>query len=430
MQQVIIEFFLRGRILIGNKKNLFQKALKELSRHLSLIIIVIGAISYLLSNIILKERLDENNYGQYSIIITYYSLVFLYGMLGFEQVFLRYTFQVKEGVLLTSKLQVAIFFTTSIITSLMAIFIFKKVYFEIQIPTILLFFSTFSMVFSMYFFNIFRINNQFVFSQLIVNFWKFFLLFFSIIFYLNDSISFNNLILVFSSCIILVIVFVLLYYIKKIQLDFDSNIKDKEMFLAWSYFFISITSFSILTFGDRFLIERKIGTEVFGNYFYLTNFFLAPFSILQNYIGFKQLIFYKTNFSPSYFRTFNRKIIFSGIMASLFLILSSLAIDYINILNFKFNNFIILILLLLALGVVRLYSSAVSSAFEALTNNTTLRDYNIYSIIITIIITLFVVYFVRSIELILFCFILMWYSRTFIQKKLLLKQHKKISNVN
>ncbi len=401
---------------------MFQKALKVLSLHLSLIIIVIGAISYLLSNIILKEKLDDNNYGQYSIIITYYSLVFLYGMLGFEQVFLRYTFQEKKGVLLTSKLQLAIFIATSIFTSFIAILIFKKVYFEIQIPTLLLFFSTFSMVFSMYFFNVFRINNQFVFSQLVANFWKFFLLFFSIIFFFNDKISFNKLILVFSCSIIFLILIILFYYLKKIQLNFDSSIQHKEMFLAWSYFFISITSFSILTFGDRFLIERKIGTEVFGNYFYLTNFFLAPFSILQNYIGFKQLIFYKTNFSPSYFRTFNRKIIFSGIILSLFLFLSSLAIDYMNILNFKFYSFIIIILLLLILGVIRLYSSAVSSAFEALTNNKTLRDYNFYSILITILITLFIIYFVSTIELILFCFMVLWLSRSIIQQILLLKQ--------
>ena len=62
-------------------------------------------------------------------------------------------------------------------------------------------------------------------------------------------------------------------------------------------FFISLLTISLLGFGDRFFIESRFGLEILGNYFFFLNIFLFPFSLFQSYIGFKEIVSFKKNFS-------------------------------------------------------------------------------------------------------------------------------------
>jgi hypothetical protein len=177
-------------------------------------------------------------------------------------------------------------------------------------------------------------------------------------------------------------------------------------------------------FGDRFVIESKFGIEEFGNYFYLTNFFLAPFSILQNYIGFKQLVYFKNNFRIGLFNSFNKKNLGLGVVFGLILFIIPQILNFCRIINFEFNNYIFVIVLLLILGIVRLYSASITSAFEAKTNIQSLQKANIIFILLSFIIIMFVVVFCKTLELIIIAVILIWLLRTLIFKNLLLKQIK------
>jgi len=278
--------------------------------HFSLAMIVLGAGCFFITNILLKEILTKENYGQYSIVITYLSIMYLFGLLGLEQIFLRYSNFSENNTILTQKFQIQliikVILVTSTIGSIYFYFYFLK---KIPINPILLYAATLSMVALMFLYNIFRLNSNFVFAQFIANFWKIILLVLSGILFIYKISSIELLLNVLMCVILFTFLFSLFFFLRKIDFVYNNLVSKRDILITSLQFFISITSFSLITFGDRFIIENKFGVEEFGNYFYLTNFFLAPFSILQNYVGFKQLIFFKNNFKIEIFNSFNKKIL-------------------------------------------------------------------------------------------------------------------------
>lgn len=400
---------------------------KGLVQHISLSIIVLGAVCFFISNIVMKEVLTDKNYGQYSIFVTYFSLIYLLGLLGTEQGFLRFSRKLNNNIITTQKVQLTLLFVVIVITSTICSLCFNFFYQEIQINFLLLYLSSFSMISLLFLFNILRLNTNFLFSQLISNFWKFILLITSILYYFLNYNDLKQYIYIISYGIVLIFVLALIYVFNKIKINYNDDINKREIYISAFHFSLSIITFSLITFSDRFVIEKKFSIEEFGNYFYLTNFFLAPFSILQNYIGFKQLIIFKSNFHPNYFKTFLKKSIFLGVFMSLILLGLSLFANYYNFIDFSFTKYYFIIFLLLLTGVLRLYSSSITSAFEAITSIQTLRKSNIYIIFVTLVILLIAIFFSNSIEFILTCFIIIWFSRSFIHKKLLITQLKKMN---
>jgi hypothetical protein len=227
--------------------------------------------------------------------------------------------------------------------------------------------------------------------------------------------------------IIIILSFLISFYFcfKRIQFSYKKNVSRTDIIKTSIQFLISITSFSLLIFGDRFIIEQKFGIEEFGNYFYLTNFFLAPFSILQNYIGFKHLIIFKLDFKVSNFNKFNRKIIFFGICLSLSLFIFLKTVSYHRILNFDFNHYNLTIILMLIMGIIRLYSSSITSAFEAKTNVHTFKKGNIIFIVLSLIIVFIDFIFINTLDLIICSIILIWLIRSIVFRQLLLGQINK-----
>ena len=65
------------------------KYLNIIKDHFSLFVIAISSLCFFLLNIILKESLSSNDYGLFSMFVTYISLLLSFGMFGFEQSLLR-----------------------------------------------------------------------------------------------------------------------------------------------------------------------------------------------------------------------------------------------------------------------------------------------------------------------------------------------------
>lgn len=253
---------------------LIKTILSNTKKHLSLAIIIFGAGSFFLSNILLKEVLNEEAYGQYSITITYFSVIFIFGLLGLEQIFLRYSNFIAVNTIETQKFQVSLIIKTILLTStigtLFFSFYFKE---EFKINFILLYLSSISIVALLYLFNIFRLNTDFVFAQVVANFWRIILLVLAAVLFLK--ISDLNVLLNF---IMLGILFsfsvnIFCFFSKRIQFVYNENHTPKDIIKTSFQFFISIATFSLLTFGDRFVIQNKFGFEEFGNYFYFDKFF-------------------------------------------------------------------------------------------------------------------------------------------------------------
>ena len=401
---------------------MFDFVIKNIKKHFSLIIIVFGGACFLVSNVLLKEILDDKDYGFYSIVTTYLSLIFIYGLLGFEQVFLRFSFQKEQYVISTQKAQ--LFFISIIVlsTTLFSFTVFNVFYNDSNVNIILLFGATFCCIFTLFLFNVFRLNKNYVLAQITSNSWKIVLVFITLFFLWTHNKNVDSFLNILLGTIVLVTIFVTVYLIKKIKFEFNNGLNNKDLFHSFVHFFIAITSFSLLLFGDRFLIENKVGIVSFGDYFYLTNIVLAPFSILQNYVGFKQLVAFKDKLNREIFIAFNKKISTLALVLSLFIVLFLIVIIKINVLSFDFKAHFSTIGLLLILGMVRLYSSGILAAFEARTNINNLKKTNIIVVLFTLLIFIILIYACSTINQIIIGFILIWLIRSLILRKFLIHQ--------
>lgn len=389
-------------------------------KHLSLFVIVFGAGCLFISNIITKGLFTPKEYGEYSIVVTYFSLLYLFGILGTEQGFLRFSFCKEKGTIETYKNQIILVICVAFFSAILGAILFNYFYDDIVLNRILFFLAGIGIVFLLFLFNILRLNQDFVLSQLIANYWKIALFLISICYFVFKEINFENYINFFLINIILGFVIAVFFVASRIKFLFNTS--SIKLLPTFFHFFLSILTFTLVTFSDRFLVESKFSIQEFGDYFYLSNFFLAPYSIIQNYIGFKQLVFFKDNFTVKIFKQKNKKSIIIGIVigVSLFLLVS--LISYFDLITFDFKNHTFLIVLLIVTGVVRLYSSSILSAFEAKVSVDTLKKTNIVIVFITVIMLISATYLTGNIQEVLFCVIIIWASRAFIHRYMLLKQ--------
>lgn len=404
---------------------MFKIAKSLFLQHSSLLVIVASALGFFLSNIIMKEILPSaESYGYYSIFVTYFSILYVLGILGFEQVFLRYSHPKKGRVLETQRSQMYIVTLLCFFSASIATYLFKSYYPYFSISNWLLYLSTFCMISQLFLFNILRLNSMFFLSQIAANFWKLLLCSLAIFYWFFDYNNLQSIIEILCYSAIFIWIVNIFYIIKNVQFQFNKDLSTRELLLALFHFFIAIVGFCLVTFSDRFLVEEKFDIEVFGDYFYLSNFFLAPFSILQNYIGFKHLIAFKANFSRELFISFNKKVLYFSLLFSAFLLIVCWVISSGKILSFKFDEYWPLVFLLLLLGVIRLYSSGIVSAFEARTNLQSLRVSNFLILSFTVVVLGLLYYFANAIDQIIIGIIIIWIFRCFVHRQLLLSQVK------
>jgi len=79
----------------------------------------------------MKEVLSSFYYGQYSIIITYFSLIFVLGILGMEQVFLRFSIAKARNEIDTQKIQLVLIGCVVLLSTIVSTIFFKRNYFTI-----------------------------------------------------------------------------------------------------------------------------------------------------------------------------------------------------------------------------------------------------------------------------------------------------------
>lgn len=410
-------------------RGMLKRGFSMIQSHFSLAVIIGGAVCFLLTNIILRELLDEHHYGVYSIVITFLSATFIYGLLGFEQVFVRFSHQKGAYTITTQKTQLKYGLLIVLLTTVLSVVAYENYFTDyLHINILLLSGATFSMISTMILFNIFRLNQNFVASQFVSNGWKIIMALVALFFFaykMTDLALFINIVL---SAIIVIAFISFVIILNKFSWEFNDELSPKNTQIAFFNFFIAITAFSIVLFADRFIIESKLGTRIFGDYFYLTTLVLSPFSILQNYVGFKQLIGFKQKFTITSFKHFNKKIIVFSFGLAFAMVLFIMTLSRLNFLNFDFGFYTTTIGLLLVLGIVRLYSSAVLSAFEAKTSIKTLQTANLIVVSTTIIVSIFVIYTSSTLDQIISGFILIWFFRSLIYRQLLVRQITRVAN--
>ena len=135
-------------------------------------------------------------------------------------------------------------------------------------------------------------------------------------------------------------------------------------FLSFNYL-LALLSLSVISFGDKILITEKLGVEVVGNYFYLSTLCLFPFSLLQSYIGFKELVAYKEQLClKKIYKSLKKATIF-GVLVAFALFVTYFFLTRLNILHISYQTDLYIILVLLGIGVIKLNYGILSSVLGA-----------------------------------------------------------------
>lgn len=383
--------------------------LKLAFKHSSLLVMVLASGSIFFSNIFLKQYLSLNQYYEYSLCLTIFALLTSFGAMGFEQVFLRLSVINKKRISFDWKI---VFFLviSSILTSVLSATYLNK---NLESSFFLLFSLSLGIVIIMLLYNTFRITSYFLISQLISNSWKLIVFLFTIAIVLGRDI-FSFFLESITSIIWMLIIFSILISRNLIEIKLDSNYSFRYIFLFGLIFFISLFTLSFLGQGDRILIDSYFNKADFNNYFYLSSIFLFPFSLLQSYVGFKELVKFKSK--PVNLKKSVNKLIIYSLILSVVLLGSSFFLGKLNLLEVNFNKDFILILALLAIGNIKMPYSLYSSIIGVRSTLAQIKSMNFYFIIISLFVLFGTRCFFWSVDVIPVLFVLLWAIRLFLWK--------------
>jgi O-antigen/teichoic acid export membrane protein len=376
--------------------------------HFSFVLIALGSGTIFLCNILFKTLLSETDYGEYSILITFIATVFNLGLLGLDKVLMRVTTIKNKRIYLDKKFPWAIGLTI-LVVCIIGTYIFNKQFFVGSNSFIKILIVALSAVLSMISYNFYRLKSEFVKAQMISNIWKFGLLLLAFVFYLWEFHEFTLLFnAVFVLCTVILITTVILLF--KTSFSYGNTIENKDFIKFWIGFGVSISVLIGITFFDRYYIKEIFGAATFGNYFYLANIFLFPFHLLQNYVGFKKLVFFKENFSRTILLKQTQNLFFQSILLSIVLCAVAYLANFLQLIEVDFKSEIWLILSFLFLGMIKVFFGLFESALSARVHIRLINQTNIVSLIIVGLVLIITISFIETVLDVAILTCAMWLS--------------------
>ena len=386
-----------------------NKFLQLFNKHFSLLILSLASFSFFIVNIFLKEQLNSEDYGLYSLLITYISLLSSFGMLGFEQTLLRNSV-IKLKLEIDKALIVPIIFSALLVSLIGSFLMFNN--YNLGLDISLIFLLSLMVILVKLIYNLYRLSSRFVTSQIALNFWKIALFFVVLFFFFFDySLSLRD---VFLSIIVFFFLSLFLFFGLINKVLFISNLDFQQILNQSALFMLTLFTISLISFGDRFFIESRFGLIVLGDYFFYINMFLFPFSLFQTYIGFKEIVSFKKDFQIT---VLNSKLLFilkNAIYFSLFLFTTLYLVDYWNLYNFNISSNLNIIIPLIFLGIIKIAYSLLSAAMGAICSDDMLFEVNVKSILSILVLMPLIYYFSFNISITLIFIIALWLIRCFI----------------
>ena len=388
---------------------IINKFLQLFNKHFSLLILSLASFSFFIINIFLKEQLNSEDYGVYSLLITYISLLSSFGMLGFEQTLLRNSV-IKLKLEIDKALIVPIIFSALLVSLIGSFLMFNN--YNLGLDISLIFLLSLMVILVKLIYNLYRLSSRFVTSQIALNFWKIALFFVVLFFFFFDySLSLRD---VFLSIIVFFFLSLFLFFGLINKVLFISNLDFQQVLKQSALFMLTLFTISLISFGDRFFIESRFGLIVLGDYFFYINMFLFPFSLFQTYIGFKEIVSFKKDFQIT---VLNSKLLFilkNAIYFSLFLFTTLYLVDYWNLYNFNISSNLNIIIPLIFLGIIKIAYSLLSAAMGAICSDDMLFEVNVKSILSILVVMPLIYYFSFNISITLIFIIALWLIRCFI----------------
>lgn len=388
---------------------IINKFLQLFNKHFSLLILSLASFSFFIINIFLKEQLNSEDYGVYSLLITYISLLSSFGILGFEQTLLRNSV-IKLKLEIDKALIVPIIFSALLVSLIGSFLMFNN--YNLGLDISLIFLLSLMVILVKLIYNLYRLSSRFVTSQIALNFWKIALFFVVLFFFFFDySLSLRD---VFLSIIVFFFLSLFLFFGLINKVLFISNLDFQQVLKQSALFMLTLFTISLISFGDRFFIESRFGLIVLGDYFFYINMFLFPFSLFQTYIGFKEIVSFKKDFQITVLNSKLLYILKNAIYFSLFLFTTLYLVDYWNLYNFNISSNLNIIIPLIFLGIIKIAYSLLSAAMGAICSDDMLFEVNVKSILSILVVMPLIYYFSFNISITLIFIIALWLIRCFI----------------
>ena len=393
--------------------------LNILRQNLSFFVLALSSFSFFILNIVLKDNLSPDDYGLFSIFISYISLLSSFGMFGFEQTLLR-TSKIK------SKLEIE---KEIIIPSLLSIFLSSIIgtylmlsNYDINMSFLFFCLLSFFAIVAKLLYNLFRLLSSYILSQITLNFWKILLTIIVCLTYIINykftiDFIFNIILLLFAVSLLATF-----FFNKKIVI---TNTLNTTLLLRKSFlFFITLLTISLLGYGDRFFIESRFGLATLGDYFFYLNVFLFPFSLFQTYIGFKEIVAFKKSYSISILNEKISSVFKYSLFFSCVLFFIIYLVEFLGFYNMHMLSNLDIILPLILLGNIKIIYSLLSSAIGAISDDNMLLRVNLKSIISLLIICPLIYFYSFNLLLTIIFIIILWAVRCIIWYYQLIKSNQ------
>ena len=338
--------------------NLLNRLKTVTFSNLSLLVVVLGAVSNFVLILFLKKYLPDT-FNVYSLYLTYLAIIVSFGLIGFDQVLLRLSTIEKDLVVVPK--DIFIFILLSGLISPVAIGYYFSHHFE-GLPFGLLLLSGFAINSMIMAYNVLRLKKNFVVSQLFQNGYKIAFLLFVALLFLFYPLTTKNIVAVSTLIVCLFSVSALYNLFRDLKI---SNEKTDSLFNFFLSFSVNMALLTLLSYGERILIVNELGEDNFGKYFYYATVFLFPLTLIQYYVGFKELVFFKEKRDTKMLHDKLKKIFIGGILlvGGVFLVVW---IDNGTFLSIDIIENLWLVILLSILGITKLVYGLFSALLGAI----------------------------------------------------------------
>lgn len=340
----------------------------------SFLFIGLGAISNFLL-ILLIQNYASDFFAPLSIYFTYLGIITSFGILGFDQVYLRQAKLDTELPQVKRKVCILLLSFSFIVPFGFSLYFMKYEHFSF----LSLYLSGLGINTIMLGYNANRLSKKFTIAQILKNAHKIIFLMLSLLMFLvgTQKLSITNMFLIASFLLLGLGGISLISFFKNTLIDKTSS---SGLFILSISFAINIALITIMGYGERILIIDKISEEVFGTYFYYLTIFLFPLSLLQEYVGFKELVSFKEEVNKS---IIYKKILQLFSLGSLtyLLILLVIWIDNSRFLKVDLQSDKYLILTIYILGITKLVYALFSAILGARASSKAIIYVNLGTII-------------------------------------------------
>jgi len=319
--------------------------------------VVVGALSNF-TLILFIKKFVPNSFSTFSLYITYLSIIISFGLVGFDQIMLRLS-KIENGKIILSKDIFISILISGIIAPVLISYYFNLKYEALSFGLLVL--SGFSINSMILAYNTLRLNKSFFKSQLFHNGYKvIFLLVFGLLYFFT-IIKVDYVVLIATSILCFFGITAIFNLLQNINI---SQEKTSSLFNYFLSFSINMALLTLLSYGERILIANELGEEVFGNYFYYSTVFIFPLTLLQYYVGFKELVFFKEGVDKKLLHSKLIKIFIGGCLLVAVVVLT-IKIDHGYFLTINIKNNLILVVLLSSLGIIKLVYGLLSALMGA-----------------------------------------------------------------